>query len=197
MKHSTRIFLLSTLLIGGTLGFAFWAHFGFEEALTSIDTTRVLTQKVSNEAASVIAVSIPTTDATASTEPAKESALPSATQTPLPFAFTSPKSGAILYGECAYDVTWSGPTPSHIEMQLVDAGARKAQTPGAAGIPKDIIGTNLATFAWKVGTVWPGKYYLQVTAVDGAPVKVKSGAFTIEQAPDDMTAAQAKALCVQ
>ena len=102
-----------------------------------------------------------------------------------------------LYEGCTYNVAWTGAKPNQIELALLDAGTRKAQGPVAAGIPKDITGTALDSFAWKVGSVWPGKYFIQATAADGAPATGKTAAFTIAAMPSGLSTAQAKALCAQ
>ena len=69
-----------------------------------------------------------------------------------------------------------------MDFSLVDAGTREVIGPITGGIPKNIKGDNIENFNWKVGTVWPGRYYLLAANINNATLEKRSAVFNIKEA---------------
>ena len=203
MKHTLRIIFFSIVLMGGALYFGYWAHNRFNQAFTDIDTatTTVVAHSV------VAHASIPTLPTPQAT-PKPDISTPAQPETPKPtavvlpkestkdFAFTAPTKGMTLYQGCTYTIAWS-PEVSTVAMALVDAGTREHMGPVTSGIPKTVTGAAKKSIEWKVGSVWPGQYYILTASINDAAKVVKSGTFDIESIPKTMTPEQAKSLCTK
>jgi hypothetical protein len=69
-----------------------------------------------------------------------------------------------------------------LKTALLDAGTREAIEPIASGLARENkIEPNSQNLDWKVGEVWPGKYYIKVSNING--VDLESKVFTIRKMP--------------
>lgn len=206
MKNGIRIFLVSFVLIGGTALFGYWSLNRFNH---SLDTLRDTCFEIANkpqilycdktnkeQIATVTPVPEPVPEPAPEPTPSVEGGEPepapepppeitptSATPTNLNLSFVFPKKGDEVYNGCTYEISFqSSAAIGSLLTALVDAGAKEPVEPSKSGLAEENeIQPNAQSFDWKVGTVWPGEYYLKVSDIND--VVLRSGVFTIKNKP--------------
>lgn len=75
-----------------------------------------------------------------------------------------------------------------------DAGSRKTIESVASGlVRKNKIESNSKSLDWQVGVIWPGKYYIKMSDMDGAVLR--SVVFTINEMPKGISADKKEKFC--
>ncbi len=196
MKHFKRIAITSTILIGSTLAFGFWALNKFNNAFSDIDEAykihtinpyknpNQITQfsQSTSTATSTTVASLETSNHIASTT-TKNTETTQEKNTNTGFKFTFPKKDTNIYTNCSYKISWNSSDVKSINLSLVDAGTKKPLLK-TYGIPKNLSGENLTGFDWKVGFVWPGEYYILAGDINNVNWQEKSPVFTVVDTPD-------------
>ena len=120
-----------------------------------------------------------------------------ATSTDSEVSFTLLHKDIGLYIGCTYPISWQASTTIRsLETTLVDAGTRKPTGPIASGLAKENnIETDSQNLKWKVGIVWPGKYFIEISSVNGIATDEISQRFIINEMPDGINAEDKKNLC--
>lgn len=108
-----------------------------------------------------------------------------ATTTPPELSFTFPQKDTGVYIGCTYPISWqSSTTIISLETALIDAGTRESVGPIASGLAKEnTIEKDSQNLKWKVGTVWPGKYYIKISKVNNINAENQSGVFKVNKMP--------------
>ncbi len=194
------------------MAFGYWSQYQFNGALSNLETTITANTllvssspekdaklastslEISKALASSSEETIPVvalTTTTATTTPA------TATSTNLELSFNFPKKGDEVYIGCTYPISWQSPTTiNSLGTVLIDAGARESADPIASGLAKETtIEKDLQKLKWKVGVVWPGKYYIKVLKINGADVEIRSKVFTINNMPKGINTDEREKIC--
>ena len=147
MKHTKRIIIYTTVLIGGTLAFGFWAINGFNNAFSDFEKTNYT--KYSLNDMEIVKNNTLTASTTTSQVSTTTATLASSTIEQLTdiskkhgFVFLFPKKDSTLYTGCKYKVSWVSPDIASMNLTLIDAGSKKPLT-APTGIPKDLTGDSL------------------------------------------------------
>jgi hypothetical protein len=177
MNNTKKIVAFVVVLIGGTLGFAYWSIHNFNLAFSSFD--KLQETNLSNV---ISAETLPTVTGTTTAETVLATSTEPVNSEEFKFIF--PAKATDVYSGCKYEVSWTSSSIDSIDLSLVDAGTREVMGPIAGGIPKNITGQNLESFGWKVGSVWPGKYYILVTNINGTEIQKKSATVNIIDIPE-------------
>ncbi len=199
MPNWKRIILVVFVLIGGTMTFAFWSRYQFNSALSDLETTitanTLLVSSPLEKDAGLASASLEISEAPASSS---EETIPvTASSVDLEPSFTFPRKGDKVYIGCTYPISWQSSTKiNSLEIALIDAGARKSIDPVASGLAKEsVIKTDSQNLNWKVGMVWPGKYYIKVLKINDADVEIRSKIFTINNLPKGIDADEREKIC--
>ncbi len=193
-----RIALVVLVLIGGTLSFGFWSFRQFEHAFENLSVANFagILQTYSsfkfNQRAELISTSseifvgfATSTDlGLASTSP--ETPVTIATSTDLQLSFTFPRRGDEVYIGCTYPISWqSSVLIFSLEAVLVDAGTRESMGPIASGLAREsTIEKESQNLTWKVGSVWPGAYYIKIMKINDVEAEFRSKVFEIHEMPE-------------
>ncbi len=184
MKTFLRILVATIVLVGGAVLFRLWALQEFNKALTELVPHTDIT------------IPSPITEEVATTT--EEIIADVATSTPLALDITFPTKDITLYMGCAYKVALDTTNNiTSLEMILVDAGTQKALGPVASGIPTRLETNGSKQIDWRIGTFWPGTYYLHIKKANEQNVDAKSYRFSIEKFKDTRTEEEKKLLCEQ
>ncbi len=214
MKSWKRITLAVFGLIGGTTYFGYWSFSEINVALNRLSssyTASVLpafhvykanSHSLDAEDTSTTSLEVSFALAT-STQIAVGSATSSesfATATSSPkfkLILTSPQKSDELYGGCEYRVSWqASSTISSLAVALVDADTGKNIATTTSGLIKEnTIKAGQEDFAWKVGAVPSGTYYISVSKINGFETQTKSGFFAVNPMPKDINTKGQEALC--
>ncbi len=212
MKEMKYIIIIVVILVGGALLFRFWALNNFNSVLSDMDkenTPVYIPKKVvlDTEATPVIPI-IPVEGEVVPIILPKEILLNNKIIKDeivdikkedgkvIDLIFTSPAKDANLYIGCKYSISISSSSViSSINMSLYDFGTRKVQGPIASGIPKDITGKDIKSVDWKVGNVWPGKYFISTLNINGQELSKKSLVFNINKIPEDIKKSDIEEFC--
>jgi len=196
MKNWKRIFLVCFVLIGGTAFFGYWTLNQFNNALDNLSASSFAIAKMppipfsdkTNE--EQISTSAPETFSTSATST-------SATSTDLKLFFIFPKENNKVYIGCTYRLSFQSSTTIHLlETVLIDAGAIETIEPTASGLARENkIEPNSQSLDWKVGGVWPGKYYIKVSNVNGVDLENYSKVFTISKMPKGISVDEREKIC--
>lgn len=174
MKDNKRIVFFVTLLIGGTLTFGFWSLYHFNKVFSNLDELSrdgvvYKTQK------NIIASTTLNTDLSTTTIVSED----------VGFKFIFPENKTDVYKGCQYKISWKSLSKiNYIELSLVDAGTKEVIGPIAGGVPKNLSGSDLLDFSWKVGNVWPGEYYILISNINNNPVREKTKIINIKEIPE-------------
>ena len=217
MPNWKRIILVVFVLIGGTMTFAFWSQYQFNSALSGLETTITANTllvfpslkkdtklastslEIFETLASSSEETIPVTTTTTTT-----ASLSADTSTDLGLSFTDlelsfnfPKKGDEVYIGCTYPISWqSSTTINSLETALIDAGARKSIDQTKSGLAKEnTIEKDLQNLNWKVGVVYPGKYYIKVSSINDVALEIRSGIFTISNIPKGTSIDEKEKIC--
>jgi len=120
-----------------------------------------------------------------------------ATSTDLKLSFSFPKKNSEVYIGCAYQLSFqSSATIRLLETALIDDGTNETVEPSASGLARENkIEPNSQSLDWKVGVVWPGKYYIKVSNINGADLKSYSKVFTIRKMSKGISADKREKIC--
>jgi len=199
MKNWIRIFLVCFVLIGGTAFFAFYSINQLNKAFDDIEASFFATVKIPQVHFSdktnkeQIPTSTPETIPTSTPEIISTSA----TSTDLDLSFIFPKKNNEVYIGCTYQLSFqSSTTIRSLEIALLDDGTNETIEPSASGIARENkIEPNSQSLDWKVGVVWPGKYYIKVSNINGVELENYSKTFTIRKMPKDISVGEKEKIC--
>jgi len=192
MSSTKKIIFFVVILIGGALVFAYWSMQSFNLAFSNFD--KLQESNLSN----VISVRTPdenvldTSSASTTLATSPTELLPADLDS---FQFIFPAKPTEVYSGCEYNISWNQVGADSIDISLVDAGTREAMGPVSAGIPKSITGENIENFKWKVGNVWPGKYYILATKINDTEIQKKSASLNIMSLPKEVTSTDIQKFC--
>jgi len=83
-----------------------------------------------------------------------------------------------------------------LEIALFDDGTNKSIGPSTSGLARENkIESNSQSLDWKVGVVWPGKYYIKVSNINGVELENYSKTFTIKNMPKGISIGEKEKLC--
>lgn len=188
MSNWKRISLIVFVLIGGTVAFGYWSTNQFNLAFNSLDTSYLAS---THEAYSFLKREVHL----ASTSPQISESSASTTDIVLSFSF--PKKGFNIYSGCTYEIPLqSSTTIASIEAALVDRGTRDLIDTTKSGLAKEVTFEAASqNFKWKVGSVWPGEYYIETSKINGSDIQTKSEIFLINRMPEDIDVPAQKEIC--
>ncbi len=180
------------VLIGGTATFSYWSINQFNLAFNSLDTSYLAS---THEAYSSLRRQVDL----ASTSPQASQISASSTDTNIELSFSFPKKGFNIYSGCTYEIPLqSSTTIASIEASLIDRGTKDLINITKSGLQKNIeLENSSQNFKWKVGSVWPGEYYIQTSKINGSDIQTKSEIFLINRMPEDIDVPAQKEICKQ
>jgi hypothetical protein len=190
MKEAKRIILIIILLVGGAMIFRFWALSQFDKTLDSPKKEanfNGVIKKIFPEEKKVSELEIKKELETPSENQIIENNLPLLEETEpiekeLNLSFVFPVKENNVFIGCKYNVVWRSEIPSDkLKFSLVDAGMRKELGPITSGIPKTLTEVKVQSLEWKVGNVWPGRYYILISDINDEYTKKRSGVFNIKK----------------
>ena len=131
----------------------------------------------------------------ASTSPDPSGAVATSTDTELSFIFPEEDGG--VYVSCTYPISWTSPaTINSLETALIDAGTKEAAGPVASGLAKEIvIEKDERNLDWKVGSVWPGSYYIKISKINGADAEIRSKTFAVNKMAENISKSEKENVC--
>ena len=215
MKSWKRVTLVSFVLIGGTISFGYWSINRYNQALDNLSASYAsyfanihsvypsfkqkvelasTSPEISGEFATSTDKTIPSITVTTTTA---TTTLSADTSTDLELSFTFPQKNDEVFIGCTYQLSWqSSTTISSLKTALVDAGTGESMGPITSGLAKEnAIEKDLQNLNWKVGVVWPGKYYIKVSNINGIDLETRSKVFTISKIPRDISANEKEKNC--
>lgn len=209
MKSWIRITLVISFLVGGTAYFGYWSVGQFHSVFDSLNTSLANSyaaypsfkhSAVSNATASPeLSLELATSTATTATSTSSLHVTSSvaATSTVSGFSFTFPKKGDEVYIGCTYDIAWQAPEAViSLETALVDAGIREPMGPIASGLAKEnTVEGGSQKLKWKVGSVWPGAYYIKISKLNGTDAEFRSQAFAVSKMSVGLSASEKGKIC--
>ncbi len=208
MTSAKRIFIVTIVLLGGVSLFGLWSYNQINVAFDSVTSLRPqiasvvsVVKKIEPEGVIQIATTtvLENVNATSSTSALQSTSTVVGTTTEdsnLNMSFVYPVVKSELYQGCTYQITWTTKNNiKNVDMALVDGGSQKKITSGTSGLSTLIVLNNEKTLMWKVGNVWPGKYFFLVSGINDIVVKIKSFAFNVNSMPDKASVSQKKAFC--
>ncbi len=212
------ISIIVLILLGGTVYFGYWALSQYNLALDTygasysqlgasfaaysknvLDRTTATTTdslEISTTTPQAISTTTPIIiSASATSTPLETPFLTGATEVKLSFIF--PKKNNEVYIGCTYQIPLQASTTIHLlGAALIDAGTRETIGPIASGLAKEnAIEKNSQNLKWKVGVVWPGRYYLKISKINGSDTEIKSKVFEINKMPVDISTDEQKKIC--
>lgn len=190
MSNWKRISLIVFVLIGGAVSFGYWSINQFNLAFEDLSTSYLANANIAYS-------SLKKEAGLASTSPQILENSASSTDTQLSFSF--PKKGFNIYTGCTYEIPLqSSTTISSIEVNLVDRGTKDLIDPAKSGLAKAVtLEAGSQNFKWKVGSVWPGEYYIETSKINDSEVQTKSDIFLINRMPEDIDVPAQKEICKQ
>lgn len=190
MSNWKRISLIVFVLIGGAVAFGYWSINQFNLVFNDLNTSYLAS---THEAYSSLKREVHS----ASTSP--QILESSASSTDIILSFPFPKKGFNIYSGCTYDIPLqSSTTIASIEASLVDRGTKDLIDDTKSGLSKEVMMEDASQeFKWKVGSVWPGEYYIQTSKINGSEVETKSQIFLINRMPEDIDVPAQKEICKQ
>ncbi len=209
MKNWIRIFLVSFVLLGGTAFFVYWSLNQFNNTLDELSAASFVIAKIPPAPLSdktnkeQIPTSTTETISTSTTETIStsttETISTSATSTDLKLSFIFPKKNSEVYIGCAYQLFFQSSTTIYLlETALLDDGTNETVEPIASGLARENkIEPNSQSLDWKVGVVWPGKYYIKVSNINGVDLENYSKVFTISKMPKGISVDEREKICKQ
>ena len=195
------------VLVGGTAFFVYQSLNLFDDALDDLSASSFVIAKMppilfSDETnKEQIPTSTPETISTSTPETIStstpETISTSATSTDLKLSFIFPKKNNKVYIGCTYQLSFQSSTTIHLlETALIDAGTTETVEPSASGLARENkIEPNSQSLDWKVGVVWPGKYYIKVSNINGADLENYSKVFTISKMTKGISVDEKEKIC--
>lgn len=197
MKNAKRIILVTILLIGGTLIFGYWSLRQFDLVFNNTTETSItksifsiFSKDKKNEVKDETNEEFPAPIV----QDVEESPLVIETniitnqeeseERELNLTFFSPVKENNFFIGCKYNIIWRSEVASdQLVFSLVDAGMRKKVSTFKSGMPENTTITNAKSLEWKVGDVWPGRYYVLISGASDEYLKKRSEVFEIKQIP--------------
>jgi len=215
MKSSKRIALVMFILIGSTIFFSYWSinQFNqvFDQVFDNLSSAYLadvppayssLKQRAglvfgSPEISGELATSTDSELASTSTEMLVIVATSTDPTDPVERYFTFPKKDTKVYIGCTYSISWQSSTMiNSLETALIDVGTREPIGPIASGLAKEnTIERDSQNLEWRVGVVWPGKYFISISNVNGVATDERSQKFIINEIPNGSDEKEYKNLC--
>jgi hypothetical protein len=212
MNNWKRITLVIFILIGSATFFGYWSFNQFNSAFDNLNDSYLASTnalyfslKETRENAKLVSEEVATsTDSTGSPQASSGQATTSPEASGLiigsvdpELSFTFPKSNSLIYIGCTYPISWQSSTAiNSLETELIDAGTRQPMGPIAAGLAKEnTIEKNSQSLRWKVGSVWPGGYYIKVSKINGVEVEFRSKTFQISKLPAGISEEEKSSIC--
>ena len=191
MKNWVRIFLVCFVLVGSTAFFGFYSLNQFNNTLDNLTASSLAVANIPP---------IPISDKTNKEQiptPTPETIPTPASSTDLKLSFVFPKKDSEVYIGCAYQLSFQSLTAVRIlDIALLDDGTNKAIEPIESGLANENkIEPNSKSLDWKVGVVWPGKYYFKVSNINGVEVENYSKTFSIRRMPKDISVDEKEQIC--
>src|SRR3989344_7429859 len=199
MRNWKRITLVIIILIGGTMSFGYWSIDQFSNAFDDLSDSYLantystyLSFKQNAEFTSTspdISEEVATSTNTelATTSPETSGSITGSADPELSFTF--PQSNSQIYIGCTYPISWQSPTAiNSLETDLIDGGTRKPMGPITSGLAKEnTIEKDSQNLEWKVGSLWPGPYYIKVSKINGVEAEFRSRTFQISGLPEGIS----------
>lgn len=205
MKSWVRATLISFVLVGGTVFFAYHSLNELNNTLDNISAAYIAIANtravsLSNKTNGGISITTPETASTtevtsATTTPEAISAAAALTSVKLSFVF--PQKSNEVYVGCTYQIPLQASTTIRsLGAALIDADTREAVGPIASGLAKVTkIESDAQSLDWKVGAVWPGEYFILISKVNDIEIETKSKFFMIRAMPKDISASKRGTIC--
>ncbi len=206
MKNILRIILFMVILIGSALLFRFWALNNFNLAFSDLNNESFPSNfpktAVSDiETIPIIEVMAPEiiseevySDNKIIKDESKD--INKEELKDINLTFTSPSKDANLYIGCKYQISLSSSAIiKSINLSLYDFGTRQSQGPVSSGISRNNTADDIKNIEWKVGGVWPGKYFISTSDVNGQELNKKSSAFNIIKVPENINKTNIEEFC--
>jgi len=202
MKSWKRITLVIFVLIGGTISFGYWSFQQFDNAFDyAFENLSASYIAISPHAPELPLATATTTPVTATSTPttSEASSTASSDQDDIDPKFQlifSPKKNGVYIG-CTYEISWLASTSiKSLETALIDAGTKETVGPKTSGLAKEnTIEKESQNLNWKVGFVWPGKYFISISNVNGVATDERSQKFIINKMPNGSDKKEQKNLC--
>lgn len=204
MKHWKRIFWVFFILVGSTSIFAYYSFNQFNNALDDLSASSLSIANISSTSFSDKRDRGQTLTATLKTVSASASeaiSTPTTSTDPEP-SFVFPKINGKVYTGCTYKLSFQSliqsSTATHsLETALIDAGTKETIDPSESGLARENkIKLDFQSLDWKVGIIWPGKYYIKLLNTIGIdPGKIRSNVFTISGTPKSISIDEKKKIC--
>ncbi len=214
MKGWIRITMVAFVLVGGTAFFGFWSISQLGKTIDNLSAvylanTPLVDSLLKHRQNRELASSSPeasdqlfATSTATSTDIRLASSSPEAsglfaTSTDTELAFTFPQKEGGVYIGCTYPISWQSPeTISSLEAALVDAGTIETVGENIGGLTKvNIIEKGHRNLDWKVGSVWPGLYYIKISKINGADTEIRSKAFIINKILESVSIGEQGNIC--
>ena len=218
MKNWVRIFLVCFVLVGGTTFFVYHSLNQFNNALDNLSASsfaianippilfsdKTNKEQIPTSSPEIISTTTTSTDISTSTSATSTFVTSTgisttATSTDLKLSFSFPKKNNKVYIGCAYQLSFQSSTTIRLlETALIDDGTNETVEPIASGLARENkIEPNSQSLDWKVGVVWPGKYYLKVSNINGVELENYSKTFTIRKMPKDISVDEKEKICLE
>ena len=183
MRSLVRITLVIIVLVGGTAFFGYWSMNQFNQAYDDLGST-YLASTYSARRSFELAASSTVAESTA-------------TSTVTEFSFTFPNSNTQAYMGCTYPISWESPTNvDSLEAVLVDAGTRETIGPRTSGLATESsVEDGSRELSWKIGSVWPGAYYIKISKINDLESEIRSKIFMISKMPRDISTSEQESIC--
>ena len=190
------------VLVGGTALFAYYSLNQFNNALDNLSASCFVIANMSSISFSdkTDKEQIPTTTTIPEITLVPTTPIDAAIANDLEPSFIFPKKNDEVYIGCTYQISFqSSTTTDSLATALIDAGARETIEPIASGLASENkIEPNSQNFNWKVGIVWPGKYYIKASNINNSDLEsdvFRSDVFTIRNMPKDISADEREKIC--
>jgi len=199
MKNWIRIFLVCFVLVGGTAFFVYQSLNLFDDALDDLSASSFVIAKMppilfSDETnKEQIPTSTPETISTSTPETISTST-PETISTSTPETISTSTPETISTSATSTDLKLSFIFPK--KNNKVYIGTTETVEPSASGLARENkIEPNSQSLDWKVGVVWPGKYYIKVSNINGADLENYSKVFTISKMTKGISVDEKEKIC--
>lgn len=190
MKTWKRITLVSFVLIGSALSFGYWSFSQIDTIFDDLNSSygantasTSLSERTDKKSILARLWTVATPTVSTSTE----------------ISITFPRGGDGVYMGCTYDISWQSPFAiNSLNIALIDAGTKKASESIYSGLAEThTIETGKQYIQWKVGTVWPGEYYIVTSKVNGLDTEIKSETFVVNRTLENIDKERMATICLE
>jgi hypothetical protein len=195
MKTWRRITLVTLVLIGSAFSFASWSLKQFDDALAALQAPQVAAVIVPRQPRLHLGAAPATTTASTTVASPASSAIVLGSLSKEKVMF--PGKGSKAYVGCTYTLAvHASSTVTALELALVGAGTQTPVPATTSGLSRpQALTAARQQVTWKVGSVWPGVYYLSLDTINGTPLSKRSYTFTIGELPAGLEDGARKSLC--